>query len=56
MRCCVVTGLNSKKWFLIKSKMNSAQTKTELAQIYDELEELLTQEVENAKSAIDIWK
>ena len=33
--------------------MNSAQSKAELAQIYDELEALLEQEVENAKSAIE---
>ena len=33
--------------------MNSAQSKAELAQIYDELEALLKQEVENAKSAIE---
>jgi len=52
MRCCVVTGINSKKWFLLKSKMNSADTKEELAVIYDKLEALLKQEVENAKSAI----
>ena len=52
MRCCVVTGMNSKKWFMLKSKINCAQNKEELAQIYDKLEALLKEEVENAKSAI----
>ena len=52
MRCCVVTGINSKNWYLLKCKMNNADTKEELAAIYDKLEALLKQEVENAKSAI----
>lgn len=54
MRCCVATGINSKKWFLLKAKMDNATSKEELSGIYDDLEALLKQEMENAESAIPL--
>lgn len=52
MTCCVQTGVNAKKWYLLKVKMRSATSKEELSVIYDNLEELLKEEIENAKEAV----
>lgn len=52
MTCCVQTGLNAKKWYVLKVKMRSATTREELSDIYDKMEELLKAEMENAKKAI----
>ena len=43
---------STKKWYVLKVKMRSATTREELSDIYDKMEILLKEEMENAKKAI----
>lgn len=52
MACCVQTGINAKEWYLLKSKMRVANSKNELLDIYNQMEDLLKKEIVNAEKAI----
>lgn len=51
---CTVTGLNAKKWHVLKCKMNVCDDKKEFGKILNEMEELLKCEIKNAEETIPI--
>lgn len=49
-----ITGANAKKWYLLRCRMYAASDRETLAKIFDEMEELLLYERQNAESAIPL--
>lgn len=54
MTNCVKTGLNAKKWHILISRMNYESRLEGLKKIYDDMEELLTNEIENVEDTIPL--
>ena len=50
----VQAGINAKEWQLLKCRKNAAQSREELAEIYDKMEALLKDEIANAEKAIPL--
>lgn len=50
--CCVQTGINAKKWYKLISRFNNSESKEEVINVLNEMESLLTYEIENAEKAI----
>ncbi len=46
------TGINAKRWFLLKNRFFASSSREELSRLLDEMEALLNSEIENARSAI----
>jgi len=51
---CCKTGIGAKKWHTLICKMNVADTKEELAGIFDEMEIILNKEIQNAMDTIPL--
>ena len=51
---CVRTGLHSKQWYRLISRMHTCESKEGLSAIYDEMEALLNQELENVEQTIPL--
>ncbi len=50
----VKTGVNAKKWFMLICRMNVANTKEALGEIYDTMELLLKEEMKNVEDTIPV--
>ncbi len=48
------TGINAKRWFILKNRFFAEPDREKLSQMLDEMETLLKSEIENAKSAIPL--
>ena len=48
-----ITGINAKKWYVLKCKMYAEADKERLSQIIDSMEKLLCEETENTKLTFD---
>ncbi|MBR5508221.1 MAG: hypothetical protein IKV88_09250, partial [Clostridia bacterium] len=49
-----ITGANAKKWYLLRCRMYAASDRETLAKIFDEMEELLRYERQNAVDTIPL--
>lgn len=54
IRNSITTGIDAKRWFLLKNRLFIADTKEEAAELLDKMESLLKTEIENAQSTIPI--
>lgn len=54
IRNTVVTGIHAKQWYILKSKLNSETSKSELEKIVDKMTALLQNELENTKATIPL--
>lgn len=52
MMCCLKTGINTKRWFVLKNKFFAESSKEILSKLLDDMENLLKNEMVNAKEAI----
>jgi len=50
----IITGINATSWYLLKKKLYYVKDKDVIMQTLDEMEELLTEEKENAEKTIPI--
>lgn len=50
----ITTANNAKKWYVLKTQFRSESTKEGISDKLDEMEKLLHEEIENAKSAISL--
>lgn len=51
---CITTGINAKKWYLLRMKFFAESSKEVLVNLLDEMETLLNSEIENAEETIPI--
>lgn len=54
MRCTTITGINAKKWYVLKCALNYEDDREKLAHILNDMEVLLEKEKENVKNAIPL--
>ena len=52
MSCYIKTGLNAKKWFMLKTDLMASREQEKSLEIISEMERLLKEERDNAQSAI----
>ncbi len=51
---CIQTGINVKKWYKLLSHFDASETKEEVRNVLDSMEELLLAEIENAEQTIPL--
>lgn len=51
---CIITGLNAKKWVIMKNKFFAETSYEALVKLLDNMEQLLIQEIENTKNTIPL--
>ena len=54
IRCCTQTGINAKKWYILKSRLKIESDYIELEEIIKDMELLADEEIKNAESAIPL--
>lgn len=54
MANAITTGIHAKKWYVLKCKANVEENAEKLSEIFDDMETLLLEEIENAKAAIPL--
>lgn len=51
---CIITGKHAKEWYLLKCRMYASSSRDEIKKIFDEMEEILVSERENALKTIPL--
>ena len=54
IRNSVITGINAKKWYIMKCRMNVETSPKKLNKLYDEMEALLYAEIKNVEDTIPL--
>ena len=52
--CCIQTGINAKKWFVVISEIRSCDDKEKIISLLSDAKDILYREIENATSAIPL--
>ena len=56
IRNCVKTGIDAKKWYVLKSKLNAETSKEKVSCLLDEMETLLKREIDIAQDTVLLVK
>ncbi|MDD4378291.1 MAG: hypothetical protein PHH48_09160 [Eubacteriales bacterium] len=54
IRCCTQTGINAKKWYILKSTLKIENDYNRLEETINDMERLANEEIRNAESAIPL--
>ena len=52
--CCVQSGINAKRWFKLTTRFFNSESRAEITEVLDAMEELLKAEMRNAEQAIPL--